>query len=130
MAAGRINNSIHLGTRPKTFKAHTGNETGRRQGDTNGGTEPQNRIKRIYEWTHNRTRETKFRSTRGSLFREIQGIARQAFGDRSSSRQDERRHVGRSEIIKDNNHHDSRHSDSRTTFNHGGSPDQDADLTN
>ena len=32
MAAGRINNSIHLGTRPKTFKAHTGNETGRRQG--------------------------------------------------------------------------------------------------
>ena len=76
MAAGRINNSIHLGTRPKTFKAHTGNETGRRQGDTNGGTKPQNRIKRIYEWTHNRTRETEFRSTRGSLFREIQRITR------------------------------------------------------
>ena len=70
------------------------------------------------------------RSTRGSLFREIQGIARQAFSDRSSSGQDERGHAGRTEIIKDNNNHDSRHSDSGTTFDHGGSTDQDAHLTN
>ena len=42
MAAGKINNSIHLGTRPKTFKAYTGNETGRRPGYNNGGTKPQN----------------------------------------------------------------------------------------
>jgi len=53
MAAGRINNSIHLGTRPKTFKALIGNETGRRSRDNNGGKEPQNRIERIYEWTYN-----------------------------------------------------------------------------
>jgi len=79
MAAGRINNSTHLGTRPKTFKALIGNETGRRQGNTNRGTEPQKRFREIYEWTHNRIRETESRSTRGPLFREIQGIARQAF---------------------------------------------------
>ena len=41
MAAGRINNSIHLGTRPKTFKAQTGNETGSHTGSNNGGTKPQ-----------------------------------------------------------------------------------------
>ena len=133
MAAGRINNSIHLGTRPKTktqtFKAHTGNGTGRRQGDTNGGTKPQNRIKRIYEWTHNRFRKTEPRSTRGPLFREIQGITRQTECDRSTPRQNERRHADRSEVIKDNNHNDSRNSHCRITFNYGSVANEDASLT-
>jgi len=43
-----------------------------------------------------------------------------------SSRQDERGHAVRTEVIKDNNHNDRRHSDSGTTFDHGGSLDQDA----
>ena len=74
MVAGRINNSIHLGTRPKTFKALIGNETGSTTGSNNGGTNPQKRFTKIYEY--NRIRKTKPRSTRGSLFREIQRITR------------------------------------------------------
>ena len=46
-------------------------------------------LKGFMSWTHNRPRETEPGSTRGPLFREIQGIARQTFSDRDITEEDE-----------------------------------------
>ena len=89
MAAGRINNSIHLGTRPKTFKAHTGNETGRRQAIL---TEVRNLKTELKEFMSGHTTELEKQNLEAHVdlcSERYKGLHDRLSGDRSSSRQDE-----------------------------------------
>ncbi len=86
MLALSINN-ITLRHKLKTTKAQLGNATGSSSGSINGGTNPQKRFTKIYEY--NRIRKTEPRSTRGPVFREIQRITRQIKCDRNPSTKDE-----------------------------------------
>ena len=86
MLALSINN-ITLRHKLKTTKAQLGNATGSSSGSINGGTNPQKRFTKIYEY--NRIRKTEPRSTRGPLCREIQRLTRQIKCDRSKVGQDE-----------------------------------------
>ena len=60
-----INNNTLRHIRKHT-KAHLGNGPGSFTGSINGGTKPQKRFTKIYEY--NRFRKTEPRSTRGPLF--------------------------------------------------------------
>jgi len=62
MVGIKINKSIYLGTTFRHQKAQPGNDSGSFKGYTNGGTIPQTRLGKIYEY--NRFRKTEPRSTR------------------------------------------------------------------